>query len=315
MSVALESRLRGGNRFRLLSQACVRIAQQGAAVPGLDGILHWVESGSELTHGALAARVKRGAGPALARALAWSREVNRRLTAMPKECAPFAAVEGCLAAVRAVADVVAMGTGTPAAVRGEWTRGGLSGYTDAVFAAPQDGKAEALIPVFGAGYLPSHMLVVGDTLGDAALAAQAGALFFPILPGREEACWQRLPRKLPVRQLLRTGHAAQGPAVALPGGGRRQTAHSINGKEERPMDGNSVRTSPGQQVEIVLKKTSPPAGTPVWCGASDKQPHRPHGIKVMLEDEQVGRVQAVLDAPHAMKNPSLLWGFDCRKAK
>ena len=166
MSVALESRLRGGNRFRLLSQACVRIAQQGA--------------------------VKRGAGPALARALAWSREVNRRLTAMPKECAPFAAVEGCLAAVRAVADVVAMGTGTPAAVRGEWTRGGLSGYTDAVFAAPQDGKAEALIPVFGAGYLPSHMLVVGDTLGDAALAAQAGALFFPILPGREEACWQRL---------------------------------------------------------------------------------------------------------------------------
>ena len=85
MSVALESRLRGGNRFRLLSQACVRIAQQGAAVPGLDGILHWVESGSELTHGALAARVKRGAGPALARALAWSREVNRRLTAMPKE--------------------------------------------------------------------------------------------------------------------------------------------------------------------------------------------------------------------------------------
>ena len=52
MSVALESRLRGGNRFRLLSQACVRIAQQGAAVPGLDGILHWVESGSELTHGA-----------------------------------------------------------------------------------------------------------------------------------------------------------------------------------------------------------------------------------------------------------------------
>lgn len=164
-------------------------------MPGLDGILHWVESGSELTHGALAARVKRGAGPALARALAWSREVNRRLTAMPKECAPFAAVEGCLAAVRAVADVVAMGTGTPAAVRGEWTRGGLSGYTDAVFAAPQDGKAEALIPVFGAGYLPSHMLVVGDTLGDAALAAQAGALFFPSCRAARKRAGSGWPRK------------------------------------------------------------------------------------------------------------------------
>lgn len=193
MSVALESRLRGGNRFRLLSQACVRIAQQGAAVPGAGR--HSALGGERQRADARRAcgprEARRGPRPGAGR---WpgSREVNRRLTAMPKECAPFAAVEGCLAAVRAVADVVAMGTGTPAAVRGEWTRGGLSGYTDAVFAAPQDGKAEALIPVFGAGYLPSHMLVVGDTLGDAALAAQAGALFFPILPGREEACWQRL---------------------------------------------------------------------------------------------------------------------------
>ena len=45
---------------------------------------------------------------------------------------------------------------------------------------------------FGAGYLPSHMLVVGDTLGDAALAGAGGRVVFPILPGREEACWQRL---------------------------------------------------------------------------------------------------------------------------
>ena len=204
--------------------------------------------------------------------------MNRRLTAMPKECAPFAAVEGCLAAVRAVADVVAMGTGTPAAVRGEWTRGGLSGYTDAVFAAPQDGKAEALIPVFGAGYLPSHMLVVGDTLGDAALAAQAGALFFPILPGREEACWQRLAEE-GFPKFLHGSFAgayedtlrkAQRSLFALGEAAGGKTAHSINGKEERPMDGKRrADIRPGQQVEIVLKKTSPPAGAPaVWCGAS-----------------------------------------------
>ena len=140
--------------------------------------------------------MKRGAGPALARALAWSREVNRRLTAMPKECAPFAAVEGCLAAVRAVADVVAMGTGTPAAVRGEWTRGGLSGYTDAVFAAPQDGKAEALIPA-GGRVVFSHP---AGPRGSVLAAAGRG----------------RLP-EIFARQLCGRirGHAAQGPAVAF----------------------------------------------------------------------------------------------------
>ncbi|MFR9159828.1 MAG: hypothetical protein ACLVJ8_05260 [Ruthenibacterium lactatiformans] len=42
----------------------------------------------------------------------------------------------------AVAGVVAMGTGTPAAVS-EWTRGGLSGYADAVFARRRTAKAGA----------------------------------------------------------------------------------------------------------------------------------------------------------------------------
>ena len=295
MSVALESRLRGGNRFRLLSQACVRIAQQGAAVPGLDGILHWVESGSELTHGALAARVKRGAGPALARALAWSREVNRRLTAMPKECAPFAAVEGCLAAVRAVADVVAMGTGTPAAVRGEWTRGGLSGYTDAVFAAPQDGKAEALIPVFGAGYLPSHM------------PRRRARCFFPSCRAARKRAGSGWPRKASRNFCTAALRAHTRTRCARPSGrfcprrsGRRQTAHSINGKEERPMDGKRrADIRPGQQVEIVLKKDQPTGRRTrgVVRRILTNSPTHPHGIKVMLEDGQVGRVQAVLDAP------------------
>lgn len=68
---------------------------------------------------------------------------------------------------------------------------------------------------------------------------------------------------------------------------------------------------PGQQVEIVLKKDQPTGRRTrgVVRRILTNSPTHPHGIKVMLEDGQVGRVQAVLDAPAPQwKNPSLLAG-------
>ena len=55
----------------------------------------------------------------------------------------------------------------------------------------------------------------------------------------------------------------------------------------------------GVQVKIVLKKDQPTGKLTegVVARILTKSPHHPHGIKVMLEDGQVGRVQAVLDAP------------------
>ena len=56
---------------------------------------------------------------------------------------------------------------------------------------------------------------------------------------------------------------------------------------------------PGQQVEIVLKKDQPTGRRTrgVVRRILTNSPPHPHGIKVMLEDGQIGRVQAVLDAP------------------
>ena len=55
----------------------------------------------------------------------------------------------------------------------------------------------------------------------------------------------------------------------------------------------------GAQVKIVLKKDQPTGKLTegVVARILTKSPHHPHGIKVMLEDGQVGRVQAVLGAP------------------
>ena len=55
----------------------------------------------------------------------------------------------------------------------------------------------------------------------------------------------------------------------------------------------------GARVKIVLKKDQPTGKLTegVVARILTKSPYHPHGIKVMLEDGQVGRVQAVLDAP------------------
>ena len=52
----------------------------------------------------------------------------------------------------------------------------------------------------------------------------------------------------------------------------------------------------GAQVKIVLKKDQPTGKLTegVVARILTKSPHHPHGIKVMLEDGQVGRVQAIV---------------------
>ena len=41
-------------------------------------------------------------------------------------------------------------------------------------------------------YPPGRLLMIGDAPGDLAAAREAGALFYPIVPGREEPSWRRL---------------------------------------------------------------------------------------------------------------------------
>ena len=52
----------------------------------------------------------------------------------------------------------------------------------------------------------------------------------------------------------------------------------------------------GAQVKIVLKKDQPTGKLTEGMVARilTKSPYHPHGIKVMLEDGQVGRVQAIV---------------------
>ena len=53
-------------------------------------------------------------------------------------------------------------------------------------------KAEHIQYSAGSKYAPECILMVGDAPGDYKAAAKNNALFFPIIPGREEASWAEL---------------------------------------------------------------------------------------------------------------------------
>lgn len=59
---------------------------------------------------------------------------------------------------------------------------------------------------------------------------------------------------------------------------------------------NRADISIGARVRIVLKQDQPTGKLTegVVMRILTKSPHHPHGIKVMLEDGQVGRVQEIL---------------------
>ena len=197
--VNLESRSRGVNRYRALSQ-CLRLLPGHPAVKKADpawkrvaaSVDAWLASEPSPSRPALE---KAAIGdPLLSSVLDWSVAVDRKVAAMP----PARPFDGALRAIPLLAgkgEVMVL-TGAPeAAVRREWTEAGILGYASEV-AGQERGPKSALLAgkaccLAGGG----RVLVVGDAMGDLDAARGSGAAFFPVIPGREEACWDELVEK------------------------------------------------------------------------------------------------------------------------
>jgi hypothetical protein len=72
----------------------------------------------------------------------------------------------------------------------EWEEHCIDQYV-ALIAGQELGKKEEQLGLTVQGkYAAGHVLMVGDALGDLKAARAAGALFYPIVPGREDDSWR-----------------------------------------------------------------------------------------------------------------------------
>ena len=71
-----------------------------------------------------------------------------------------------------------------------WERSGLAAHVQAIAAKEMGTKADHIrMMIEAGGYIPDHVIMVGDGGGDLRAARANGVLFYPTPPGREAQAW------------------------------------------------------------------------------------------------------------------------------
>ena len=195
-TINLYSGTRGINRFKGLAMALTEIDKVYRPIEGVAEMTAWAEHAPELSNQAIAEAAKTAKGPALAKALAWSKKVNAAIDALPEsDKKPFPGVAEALAAAHKRADVAIVSSANREAVEEEWTRCGLLPSVDVLCCQDSGSKAACIAQLKAKGYNPAHILMVGDAPGDQAAAGKNGVLFYPILARHEADSWAEFTAK------------------------------------------------------------------------------------------------------------------------
>ena len=198
--VNLYSRDRGLNRFPALVRTFDLLRQWpearngSAAIPEVESLRAWIARETRLGTPALSAEVERTGDAVLSRALEWTEAVNRSVAKIVHTVPPFPFVRESLQAVVSWADVVVCSAEPRGLLEREWEAHGLAAFTAGIAGQEIGSKPEQIRSAMAAGYDPGKVLMIGDAPGDLRAARAAGARFFPIEAGAEQASWEEFLR-------------------------------------------------------------------------------------------------------------------------
>jgi phosphoglycolate phosphatase-like HAD superfamily hydrolase len=194
--VNLYSKTRGVNRFpaliRVLNllRARPEVIARKVKVPVTGPIEEWVARETKLGNATLKKEVE-GGNESLVQTYKWSLAVNQFIEEMVYGVPPFPLFRECLDRMVQKADVLVVSqTPTEALVR-EWEEHGLAGKVRTICGQELGTKTEHIQFAAGGKYDTAKVLMIGDAPGDFKAAKGNKALFYPINPGQEEACWKR----------------------------------------------------------------------------------------------------------------------------
>ncbi|HEY5583968.1 MAG TPA: HAD family hydrolase [Ruminiclostridium sp.] len=195
--VNLYSQWRGANRFPALIKVIDllgerdEIIKRGFKLPDIKALRKWVETEPNLSNPLLEKAVNETNDPVLARTLKWSKAVNATIDDMVHGVPPFPYVSESLEKVSKYADAIVVSATPTSALNREWAEHGIDKYVK-VIAGQEMGTKKDHIRIAKAGrYVETHVLKIGDALGDYNAAKANNVLFYPINPGNEDASWQK----------------------------------------------------------------------------------------------------------------------------
>jgi phosphoglycolate phosphatase-like HAD superfamily hydrolase len=195
--VNLYSKWRGANRFPAYIKALdllrerPEVKARNARVPELKGLRAWVQRETKLGNPTLKAEVERTHDPDLELTLRWSVAVNEAIDDMVRDIPPFPGVRESLEKLAPGADMIVCSATPQKALEKEWAEHNIDGHVAVIAGQEVGSKQEILERAARHGYDRNKVLMIGDAPGDLKAARGAGALFYPVNPGHEEASWQR----------------------------------------------------------------------------------------------------------------------------
>jgi phosphoglycolate phosphatase-like HAD superfamily hydrolase len=202
----LFSKTRGANRHvtvkRILTELLPlhpQVKARGFQVPKYPHYFAWVDDPeSHLSNEGLQRAIDRAetaeARTELEHVLAWSERVNRSVSEIVKGIPPFPKVRDCLERLSEQADVVVVSATPIEALEREWNEHCIAHFARLICGQEQGTKTEH-IRWTARHYPDSHVLMVGDAPGDLEAARANAALFYPVIPGKEDASWEAFHRE------------------------------------------------------------------------------------------------------------------------
>ena len=195
--VNLYSKTRGANRFPALVRALnllrerPQVSARKVQVADTKALEEWIARENKLGNATLAAEVKNG-NKGLAQVKVWSDAVNAAIEDIVHGVPPFPLVRECLGKISEKADSMCISQTPAEALKREWAEHGIDRFVQIIAGQEMGTKTDHLRLAAKDKYPPTKILMIGDAPGDYKAAQSNGALFSPIIPGNEEASWERL---------------------------------------------------------------------------------------------------------------------------
>ncbi|MEY3481536.1 MAG: hypothetical protein RIQ71_2311 [Verrucomicrobiota bacterium] len=201
--INLYSTHRGVNRFQGLVMVLERLRKISGwrdrvpHLPDPSSLREFVLSGRPLSVGALEEYAAANSSPFAAEVVEWSRRSDELYAHITREEGnpPFSLVRECLVRAAQAADVWIISSSSRAGLEHDWGGADLLVPIGHI-AGQEDGDKKAQLDLaLRVPRAADHALMIGDAPGDLDAATAAGALFFPVLPGRERQSWEQLHRE------------------------------------------------------------------------------------------------------------------------
>jgi phosphoglycolate phosphatase-like HAD superfamily hydrolase len=203
MFADLFSKTRGANRHKTIVRILTEllpshpmVKARKFEVPQFPYYCQWVNNpNSLLSNEGLENAIHASSNPderkELEVALKWSRRVNEMVTEIVNDVPPFAYVRENLEKLSSIADIIVCSATPIEALEREWTEHGLRQYVKVIAGQEMGSKTQHLALVSDGKYDRDKIIMLGDALGDLNAAKTNDVLFYPIIPGKEDASWKK----------------------------------------------------------------------------------------------------------------------------